>query len=199
MLEKYTLSLIQVESVVLPQARGTCEPSESEYGDADHSEQEAEGLLFHETHGAAASRTDVVGHRSVRSGLIHAELETFPSSKVASLCRSGDVLLRIVDDQSVSLGEKRSGTGSLVRAGVPDDSLQLLERLVGSNCVHRVVGGAGSEDVDVLRLARQGCVVPNEGDLVVDFVIARGRHGVWGDHGSTAWRHSGIKHACRRL
>ena len=199
MLQECTLNLIQVETVILPQTGSTSEPPECKYGNTNHSEQEAEGLLFHKTHRAAASGANVVGHGSVRPGLVHAELEALPSSKVAGLRCGGYILLSVMNDECVSFGEQRCGTSSLIRAGVPDNSLQLLERLVGSNCVHCVVGGAGSEDVDVLRLARQGCVVPNEGDLVVDLVVARRRHGVWGDHGSTAWRHSGIEHACRRL
>ena len=80
--EKYTLSLIQVEAVDLPQACGAGEPSECEYGDTDHREQETVGLPFHETHGAAASGANVVGYRSVGLRFVHGKLEGLPGSKV---------------------------------------------------------------------------------------------------------------------
>jgi len=83
--KRYTLNLIQAEEAVwsLPQAHGTSEPSECEYGHADHREQEAVGLLFHKTHGAAASGADVVGDRSVGLRFVHGELVALPGSKVA--------------------------------------------------------------------------------------------------------------------
>lgn len=68
--------------VFLPQAHGAGKPSECEDGDADHREQKAVGLLFHETHGAAASGADVVGDRGVGLRFVHGELVALPGSEV---------------------------------------------------------------------------------------------------------------------
>lgn len=196
MLRKYTLNLIQVgKTVILPQACGAGEPAECEHRHTNHGEQEAEGLLFHQAHGAAAGGADVVGHGCVWSRLVHAELESLPGAEVAGLCGGGDVLLRVVDNEGVGFGEERDGAGGLVFARVPDDGLRLLPGLVGCNGVDGVVGRAGGQDFDVLGVAGQGCVVPGEGDLVVDLVVAGGRHGVRGDHGRTACRHARVEDA----
>jgi len=102
-----------------------------------------------------------------------------------------------VDNEGVGLGEKRDSTGGLVVAGVPDNGLRLLEGLVGGDRVESVVSRAGSEYVDELRVARQRCVVPDKGDVIVDLVEAGRRHGIRSDHGSTACRHARVEHACR--
>lgn len=102
-----------------------------------------------------------------------------------------------MDNEGVCFGKKRDSTGSLVVAGVPNNGLRLREGLVGGNCVEGVVCRAGSEYVDELRVAGQHCVVPDESDVVVDLVEAGRRHGIRGDHGSTACRHARVEHACR--
>jgi hypothetical protein len=79
----YTKSDTGREAVFLPQAYSAGEPSKCEQGDADHREQEAVGLLFHEAHGATASSADVVGDRSVGLRFVHRELVALPGSKVA--------------------------------------------------------------------------------------------------------------------
>ena len=183
--------------MVSPQACGAGEPSEREDGDTDHREQEAIGLLFHETHGAAASGADVVGYRSVGLRFVHGKLVALPGSKVARRGSGRDVLRRIVNNEGVGLGKKRDSAGRLVLAGIPDDGLRLLEGLVCCNSVESIVGRAGSEYVDVLRVAGQHCVVPDKGDVIVDLVVAGGRHGIRGDHGSAACRHARVEHACR--
>lgn len=102
-----------------------------------------------------------------------------------------------MDNEGVGLGEKRDSSGGLVVAGVPNNGLRLLEGLVGGDRVEGVVGRAGSEYVDELRIARQRGVVPDKGDVVVDLVVAGRRHGIRGDHGSTTCGHARVEHACR--
>lgn len=102
-----------------------------------------------------------------------------------------------MDNESVGFSEKRDGAGSLVVSSVPNNGLRLLEGLVGRNGVESVVSRAGSEYIHKLRVARQRCVVPDKRDIVVDLVVAGRRHGIRGNHGSTACRVARIKHGCR--
>jgi len=98
-----------------------------------------------------------------------------------------------VDDESVGLGQERDGAGCLVLAGIPDDGLSLLPSLVHGDGVEGVVGGAGGQDVDGARGGGEGGVVPGKGDLVLDLVVAGGRHGIGGDHGGAARGQAGIE------
>ena len=102
-----------------------------------------------------------------------------------------------MDNESVGFGKKRDSAGSLVVASVPNNGLRLLEGFVGRNGVESVVSRAGCEYIDKLRVARQRCVVPDKGDVVVDLVVAGRRHGIRGNHGSTACRIARIEHGCR--
>ena len=169
-----------------PQASRAGEPAESEDRHSGHGEQEGVGLLLHQAHRAAAGRAHVVGHGSIRLRRVHPESELLPGPEVAGGGGGGDVLLRVVDDQGVGFGQEGDGAGGLVLARVPDDGLGLLPGLVGGDGVEGVVGGARGQDVDGAGRRREGGVVPGEGDLVLDLVIAGGRHGVGGDHGGAA-------------
>lgn len=115
----------------LPQPSFTSKPAEGEQSHTDHGEHEAVGLLFQQTHGAAAGRADIVGHGSIRLRLVHAKSELVPGAKIACLRSGGNILGRIVDDQSVRLRKKRVGASGLIFAGIPNDRLRRLEGHVG--------------------------------------------------------------------
>lgn len=115
---------------------------------------------------------------------VHAELERVEDTQVTGARSSADAGLGIVDQQSVLLGQERH-LSLWCLVCVPYDR-RLGGRLVDSNSVGSLVGGAGGQDIDGRgRLGQRG-VVPGEGDKVADLVELGAGEGAGRDHGDAA-------------
>lgn len=120
--------------------------------------------------------------RGVRLRGIHSEGISILRAQVSGGSSVINLLARVVDEESVSRREQRNGGRALIFSSIPDHASSGFDTHVGGQCIFLLVHAARGHHINRRWSNRERSVVPFEGHLLANLVIARGQ-GIRGDHG----------------
>lgn len=115
-------------------------------------------------------------------GKVHSKRISNVGTEVAGASSVTERLIRIVDEESIARSQQGDSCGFLIVTRIPDSGTGGLHAHVLGHSVGFLVQTAGCHNVHSCRGHGDGCVVPDEGDVLSDLVVGC-RSGVRGEHG----------------